>query len=64
MSDMGSEDQYLIDEEKIERLRAIFDPDGKLELDADLIELAKYVEDESNESDTVIDHDFDFGTGG
>lgn len=49
--------------EKIERLRAIFDPDRILETDEDLIELAKYVEDESDETDTWVDHDFDFGDG-
>lgn len=53
----------IISDEKIERLRAIFDPDRKLETDDDLIELAKFVEDESDANDLVIDHDFDFGTG-
>lgn len=58
----GSEnDGHLIDEEKIERLRAIFDPEHKLETDEDLIELAKYVEDESDETELYVDHDFDFG---
>lgn len=54
----------LITEDKVETLRAIFDPERKLETDDDLVELAKYVEDESDEHDTWVDHDHDFGTGG
>lgn len=57
-------EKRVITPEKIERLRAIFDPERKLETDEDLIELAKYVEDESDERDTVVDRDFDFGAGG
>lgn len=60
MSDTEFEDQ-MITPEKIARLRAIFDPERKLETDEDLIELAKMVEDESDESDTYVDSDFDFG---
>ena len=37
----------VITTEKIERLRSIFDPERKLETDEDLIELAKYVKNES-----------------
>lgn len=47
MSDMESD--KLIDEDKIANLRAIFDPARTIETDEDLIELAKYVEDESDE---------------
>ncbi len=61
MSDTESNGNKLIDAEKIERLRAIFDPERKIETDDDLIELAKLVEDESDESDTWIDDDLDFG---
>lgn len=54
----------LITEAKLERLRAIFDPENKLESDEDLIELAQYVEDESDEKgDTTVDNNFDFGAG-
>lgn len=53
-----------ITDEKIEWLRAIFDPRRRLETDDDLLELAKYVEDESDETtELAIDHDFDFGDG-
>lgn len=62
MSDTEFETR-VITAEKIERLRAIFDPERKLETDEDLIELTKYVEDESDESVTVVDRDFDFGAG-
>jgi hypothetical protein len=63
MSDTESE-KRLITDEKIERLRAIFDPERKLEADEDLRALAQYVEDESDEaSELVIDHDYDFGDG-
>lgn len=57
-------DEALISDEKIERLRAIFNIEKSIETDADLLELAKYVEDESDEArELVIDHDFDFGHG-
>lgn len=61
MSDTEFETR-VITAEKIERLRAIFDPERKLETDEDLIELAQYLEDESDEKgDTTVDNDFDFG---
>ena len=60
MSDTVNDDK-LIDAEKIERLRAIFNRERKLETDEDLIELAKLVEDESDEAGTYIDHVFDRG---
>lgn len=59
---MGDTDE-LITDDKIERLRAIFDLERTIDNDDDLLELASYVEDESDERDTFIDHDFDFGVG-
>lgn len=58
-----TEERSTITDEQLERLRAIFDPERKLETDEDLLELAKLVEDESDETDTWIDHDFDLGPG-
>lgn len=49
------------EEEKFARLRAIFDREHKIETDEDLLELAKLVEDESDENDSLLDHDFDNG---
>lgn len=49
------------DEEKFARLRAIFDREHKIETDEDLLELAKLVEDESDETDNWVDHDLDYG---
>lgn len=63
MSDTEFENQ-TIDDEKIARLRAIFDLDKKLVTDEDLLDLAELVEDESDENDIYIDRDFDFGSGG
>lgn len=58
MSDTEFE-KRVITPEKIERLRAIFDPERKLESDEDLIELAQYVEDESDGELTVeLDEEF------
>lgn len=48
---------------ELENLSAIFNRDRIIESDEDLLELARYVEDESDESDNVVDHDFDFGAG-
>lgn len=58
---MKSKDQVISDE-KLDRLRAIFDPERRLETDDDLLDLAQYVEDESDADDTFIDNDFDFGS--
>lgn len=41
-----------IGDAEIKRIRAIFDAEHRLETDEDLIELAKYVEDESDDSFT------------
>lgn len=45
MNDTGSD--RLINDDEIERLRAIFDKDRRIETDEDLLELAKLTEDES-----------------
>ncbi len=56
------ETKNMLTEVELENIRRILD--AKIETDEDYAELAKLVEDESDESDNYIDHDFDFGTGG
>ncbi|MEZ5421831.1 MAG: hypothetical protein R2682_01895 [Pyrinomonadaceae bacterium] len=51
MSEPEIENTAVIQEAQLERLRAIFDPERKLETDEDLLEIAKLVEDESDEKD-------------
>lgn len=50
-------EERLITEAEIERLRKIFDKDRKVLSDEDLLRLAELVEDESDESNLVIDRD-------
>lgn len=50
-------EERLITEAEIERLRKIFDRDRKVLSDEDLLRLAELVEDESDESNLVIDRD-------
>lgn len=63
MNDNEPKEERTINDEELANLRAIFDRDRIIETDADLLELAKLVEDESDESDLVIDHDVDPGAG-
>ncbi|QQS33514.1 MAG: hypothetical protein IPM50_02720 [Acidobacteriota bacterium] len=57
---MSDTESKLIDDEKIEWLRSIFDPDRKLESDDDLIELSKMLNDESDDSEFTVDYDHEF----
>jgi len=50
-------EERLITEAEIERLRKIFDRDRKVLSDEDLLRLAELVEDESDEGNLVIDRD-------
>ncbi len=54
-------EERLITEAEIERLRKIFDKGRKVLSDEDLLKLAELVEDESDESNLVIDRDDDRG---
>lgn len=50
---------------ELENLSAIFDRDRIIESDEDLLDLAQYVEDESDEKrDTWVDDGFDLGDRG
>jgi len=54
-------EERLITEAEIGRLRKIFDKGRKVLSDEDLLKLADLVEDESDESNLVIDRDDDRG---
>lgn len=54
-------EERLITGAEIERLRKIFDKGRKVLSDEDLLKLAELVEDESDESNLVIDRDDDRG---
>lgn len=56
-------DEGLPTEKQLAILRTLFDKNRRIENDEDLLELAKLVEDESDEDDMVVDYDFDFGAG-
>lgn len=58
---MSDKPKGIISAEALERLRAIFDPEQKIETDEDLLALAALTEDESDESVTYVDHDLDTG---